>query len=61
MRTRDRYICGQPRGGTPGTATSVGPRPGHNPKDYHKQEVVFHGGEMSYEAWAKNGKRGYSR
>lgn len=61
MRNKYTYICGQSRGGTPGKATDSGCKPGRTPKDYHKQEVIFHGGEMKYEAYVKDGRRGYGR
>jgi hypothetical protein len=59
MRQRKKYSNGQPRGGTPKVATNTNPPAGKNPKDYHKQEAAFHGGEMAYEAWAEGGKKGY--
>lgn len=50
---------GQPRGGTPGKATFTGTPAGRAPKDYHKQAVAFHGGEVAYEKWVAGGRKGY--
>lgn len=61
MRSKTKYICGQSRGGTPGKAVDSRCQPGRTPKNYHKQEVAFHGGEMAYEAYVKDGRRGYGR
>jgi len=59
MRTKDRYMNGQSRGGTPGVATDTSKPTGRHKKDYHRQEVAFHGGEMAYDKWVKNGRKGY--
>lgn len=55
-RLKKKYANGQSRGGNPGTATFTGRS---NPKDYHRQEVAFHGGEMAFEKWRDGGRKGY--
>jgi hypothetical protein len=52
---------GQSRGGTPGSATNTNCPDGRNKKDYHRVAVAFHGGELSYEKWVENGRKGYGR
>lgn len=59
MRTKKKYISGQKRGGTPGRATDTGCPAGRNPKDYYRQAVAFHGGDMAYQKWVEGGRRGY--
>jgi hypothetical protein len=61
MRSKTRYICGQTRGGIKGKAVDSVCPPGRAPKDYHRQSVLFHGGEMAYEAYVKGGRKGYGR
>lgn len=56
-RMRKKYTNGQKRGGTPGTAVDSG-LSGRR-KDYHRQAVMFHGGEMALDRWVENGRRGY--
>ena len=50
---------GQSRGGVPGKAVDSH-RDDGTKKNYHRQEVAFHGGEMAYEAWVKGGRKGYN-
>ncbi len=57
-RLRKKYSNGQSRG----TGSKAPARlTGRTPKDYHRQEVAFHGGEMNYEKWIKNGRVTYKQ
>ncbi len=58
-RTKWQYMNGQTRGGTPGRPTETSGTSGKSPKDYHKNAVAFHGGDLAYEAWVKAGRKGY--
>lgn len=57
-RQKKKYICKQRRGGTSpnATATEFGSTENKNrsPKDYHRQKVAYHGGEMALEKFEKN-------
>jgi hypothetical protein len=59
MRSKTKYMNGQSRGGVKGKAVDSTCPAGRTPKNYHKQEVAFHGGETAYEAWVKAGRKGY--
>ena len=59
MRSKERYICGQTRGGIPGKCCDTSQRDGRNKKDYYRQMVAFHGGDVAYENWVKGGRKGY--
>lgn len=59
-RQKKIYSNGQSRGGIPGKAVDSGCRLGRNKKNYHAMETSFHGGELAYEKWVKNGRKGYS-
>ncbi len=52
-RTKKKYTNGQSRGGTSPsvTDTTYGTATNRNgsPKDYHRQAVAFHGGELKLE------------
>lgn len=58
MRLKKKYPCGQPRGGVKGVCVDS---QRDTKKNYHQQEVAFHGGEMNFERWANEGKKGYTR
>lgn len=60
-RSKKVYPNGKPRGGTPGKATDTSQLARRSPKDYHRQMVAFHGGEMALERWVKGGRNGYPR
>lgn len=53
-RLKKKYSNGQSRGsGTEPQKHST------TPKNYHHQEIAFHGSEAAYERWKEDGKRGY--
>lgn len=56
-RMRKRYSNGQSRGGVKGVCVDSGRK--ETKKDYHRQEVAFHGSEMAYNNWADKGMKGY--
>lgn len=60
MRRNKRYMNGQKRGGTPGRPTVTEGTSGRSPKEYHKQAVAYHGGDLAFEAYVKAGRKGYN-
>jgi hypothetical protein len=60
-RIKKKYSNGQKRGGTSPNATDTGCPAGRSRKNYHYQAAAFHGGEMNYERWVSEGRKGYYR
>lgn len=58
-RLKKKYSNGQKRGGNSPNATDTSCPPGRQKKNYHKQEVAFHGSEMNYEKFVNAGRKGY--
>jgi len=58
-RLKKKYSNGKSRGGTPGKATDTTCPEGRNQRDYHRQMVVFHGGDVALERWIAAGRKGY--
>lgn len=58
-RTKKKYANGKKRGGTPGIATDTRCPAGRNPRDYGRIMVTYHGGDLAYERWVKEGRKGY--
>lgn len=58
-KLKKSYSNGRSRGGTPGKSTDTICPAGRQPKDYHRQEVAFHGSETNYNAWVEGGRKGY--
>ena len=59
MKLKKKYGCGQSR--KPSGEGSGAERSSRNPKDYHRQELSFHGSQMAYDKWVDGGRKGYGK